>query len=344
MKTKKLMMTLAVFTMMAFSASISFAAGTGLTVACTEEISLDGTAVCSITADSGDIAGAAFTVNFDDTVFSVTEVTSAAFETFIAQGISEIHDTYDKGLVTNDISGKGTAIAAANATEVGTVDTDVVLFEVKLSPKEGATEGDYTVGIIPTTLSNDSAGYDPAGEEIDLLVGISGSEYPVRLAVANVAVTPATITLTDTPPIPDGLQAYMDANQPDLQDYTAENPYVVTAESDFDKDGYTDAIEYTNRALADPDGKNYDPLFGNAPDGDGYVAEKRTYLQGDTDLSGIVNIDDVKLAFRIAIGLATPSSEQFANANVYDDGDKQNQLVINDVKGLFRLAIGLGLE
>jgi hypothetical protein len=202
MKTK-LFLAFAVFTAIVLGASSAFAAATTLTVSDVESVAPDGTATVTITASSGDLAGAAFTVTYDDTVLTAPVVTSDFFETFTDMGITATNDTgFDKGLVVNEVSGTGLRIAGANAEEKGTAGTSVEIFSISFTVASDAEEeSSYAVGIIPTTLNNTDAGYDAEGEEIDLLVGIDGDTFPARLsaAEADANVTAGTITVGPPP-------------------------------------------------------------------------------------------------------------------------------------------------
>lgn len=136
--------------------------------------------------DSTDIGGAAFTLKYDDTALSVSEITSPLFDTFVAQGFTAGQDGLggdgqvdglDAPLVSNNVSGIGTLIAAASA--VPSDGTETTLFNVVFQAAEGA-DGEYTVEVVATELNNTAAGYAETGEVIPLLV--SGQDtYPVLL-------------------------------------------------------------------------------------------------------------------------------------------------------------------
>lgn len=215
MKTK-LFLACAVFAAIVLGSTSAFAAATQLTVSDVSS-SAGGTATVTITANSGDLAGAAFTVTFDSAVFSITaaDITSDFFETFAAMGITPDtvtveSTTYDKALVSNPPADSGTVlIAAANAAEKGTAGEDAVLFTLNFAVAADATEGDYPIGITPTTLNNTSAGYSADGEQIDLLVGIDEAStetpYPARLTAGKAADNITAGTVDIVPPNVDGI-------------------------------------------------------------------------------------------------------------------------------------------
>jgi hypothetical protein len=108
--------------------------------------------------------------------------------------------------------------------------------------------------------------------------------------------------------------------------------------SDFDKDGYSDKQEYLNKDLKDSKGDFFTPvLWKNAPDGSGYNAATRK-APGDIDENGVVNANDVTLAFKFFLGNLSYTPQQFAAANVYNDRDAHITVTINDVHGVSALA------
>ncbi len=67
--------------------------------------------------------------------------------------------------------------------------------------------------------------------------------------------------------------------------------------------------------------------------------EDAFYIRGDVNGDGSVGLDDVKLAFKLSLGVST-TPQQFEAANVYEDGDGNTSISIHDVKGVFRLSLG----
>lgn len=143
-------------------------------------------ATVDVTVEGGGIAGAAFTVVYGPHII-LNAVDSNFFDTFTGQGLSESDgldsdgtiDGYDKPLVTNEIDEGATAIAAARATPED--EGRHVLFTLSFSLKPGASPGTYPINIRPTVLNNEAAGYDPAGETIDMLIGIDSDSFPVLI-------------------------------------------------------------------------------------------------------------------------------------------------------------------
>jgi hypothetical protein len=134
--------------------------------------------------DATGVAGAAFTLQFDDTVLTNPNITSPFFDTFEAQltAINPDHtgpftaDGYDKPLVDNALSGTGIAVAAASAQAKAIEDGEgTIIFYLNATVSadwEPIDDSDcLSVTVIPTELNNANAGYDAGGEEIDLLIG-----------------------------------------------------------------------------------------------------------------------------------------------------------------------------
>jgi len=255
MKTNR-MIAVAIFVMMAFTASVAFAASVSLEVVDND----DGTA--SVVAKGTDnVAGAAFTIKYDAAV-TVT-VTSGFFDTFAAQEFTTDDgldaegkvEGFDKALVTSDITG-GKMIAAANAVAKDTSADGVTLFTLTATSDTDAT---YDISIEATGLTNSDAGYGngPDGKEgtsddgdpvpIDLLIGIDDDPddpYPARLVVADVG-TASVINGTVT------VQSLVDSDADGMDDTWETTNFgdLTTSDGtgDTDLDGYTDLAEYTNK-------------------------------------------------------------------------------------------------
>lgn len=153
--------------------------------------------------DATGVAGAAFTLVFDDTMLTNARVESDFFETFETQlkSVDPNHsgpfeaDSYDKPLVDNALSGTGIAVAAARVEAKAVAsDPGTAIFNLIVSISSEAQEGEvYEIRIVPTELNNTNAGYDAAGEEIDLVIGAdptvtdptAADAYPTLLSVAN---------------------------------------------------------------------------------------------------------------------------------------------------------------
>jgi hypothetical protein len=183
--------------------------------------------------DATGVAGAAFTLQFDDTVLTNPNITSPFFDTFEAQltAINPDHtgpftaDGYDKPLVDNALSGTGIAVAAAGAQakaiEAG---EGTVIFYLNATVSADAVVDCYNVTIVPTELDNANAGYDAAGEEIDLLIGADANitdpsdpnAFPVLLSAAAHNSTDSAgqfcvVTIMKGDVVPDGEITAQDA-------------------------------------------------------------------------------------------------------------------------------------
>lgn len=132
--------------------------------------------------DPTGIAAAAFTITYDTSSITLTDVQSTFFETFQNQWneIDLVPDplppasvevggvTYIQPLLKNDIS-SGTMIVAARCTPAD--DSNHVLFTLSFELNEGASHGIYEVGLTRSIIKNTNAGYDENGEYIPVLIG-----------------------------------------------------------------------------------------------------------------------------------------------------------------------------
>jgi hypothetical protein len=194
-----------IFTMMVCLASGAFAAAPKLTVG-SATVAAGGTATVNITVDNAaGVTGAAFTLTYDTDKLKIT-VTSDFFGTFAEQGFTPGQDGLgtdgtvdglDSPLVENDVD-TGKMIAAANAVAAAS-GTDVLFTLTVESLDDTAAEGTpYDINITATTLKNTAAGYDAAGEQIDLLIEAKddGTFVPLLTATDAAAnVNKGTITI-----------------------------------------------------------------------------------------------------------------------------------------------------
>ena len=217
------------------------------------------------------IAGAAFTITYDNNIILNT-VESTFFDTFANQWASldpvpdpvppssvEVDGTvYDQPLITNTITG-GMRIAAARCTPAKAGD-DPTLFTLTFSLKTGGTPGKHTVDVVATNLNNEAAGYDPNGEDIDMIIGadllISNSTDP--------AAFPVLLASTANPEA--GVITFeIDNDKDNMGDFWEEEFFgTIDAKdgtADSDHDGYSDFQEFANET---------DPHVQNPPNGDGY--------------------------------------------------------------------------
>jgi len=178
-----------------------------------------GNGVVDINVDQAQgIAGAAFTVTFDTTKLTLTDVTSTFFETFTTQKTkagstwtSAIPTAaelggYDQPLLHNNITtGTTTGVAIAAARFKGAdAATNATLFTLSFTKKTGVTETSFPLSIIATTLSNTNAGYSASGETINLLVGADHTKavtdaaaFPVILAKSTSAAASGNVNIAD---------------------------------------------------------------------------------------------------------------------------------------------------
>ena len=217
------------------------------------------------------VAGAAFTVTYDNTRLTLNSVESTFFDTFHNQWVAFVTPpitqpdsvevdgvVYDQPLVANDVSG-GTMIAGARCAAGS---SDPVLFTLTFAIDDAAPAGDYTVNVIPSIISNTDAGYSADGEAIAYLVGGDPSEPDLTQAFAAVPVTqvnPGQISVvildTDHDGIPDAIEnghACLKYNDPDSDD-----DGLTDGSEDANQNGVVDEGE-TDPCSADSDGDGMD--------------------------------------------------------------------------------------
>jgi len=307
MKTKRAITALLIFAMTIAAASSAFAVT--LTVG-TNSGASDATLQVPITVDNPvGIAGAAFTVTYDTTALTLIDIESTFFDTFANQWVGTPNEasaptsvtvdsqTYSQPLITNDITGVGTRIAAARCT-AETTSSNTTLFTLSFRLKSGAQVTTYNIGITATTLNNTDAGYAAEGEAIPVLVGsdlsvtdlTDPSAFPILLDPANGIGTVVAGSVTFGIPDTDG-----DGIDDDWETTHFGNLTTGDAASDYDGDGLTDLQEYgssTDPKDGDSDNDGYtdgddsNPLTADSPGGTGYdpATDSRTY-----DISGTVN-------------------------------------------------------
>jgi hypothetical protein len=131
--------------------------------------------------DPQDIAGAAFTVNFNTDALDLIDVESLFFDTFVNQQftlgenglgtdgyVTVGGQPFEAPIVFNQILG-GARLAGALHTGA-TIDSSVkTLFTLSFQLKDGASLTDYPITIEPTVINNPAAGYD-TDTELDLII------------------------------------------------------------------------------------------------------------------------------------------------------------------------------
>jgi hypothetical protein len=223
--------------------------GTPVTV----DIGVDAT-----TAAAGGIAGAAFTLKHSSEL--TVNVSSTFFETFTTQGFDATDgldaqgevDGYASPLVSNSITSPytGTRIAAARYEEK-TATTSDALFSLEITC---SGSGPYSLEIVATKLSNTDAGYDSAGETINLLIGADETKEP---------------TATDAFPVRlqrNAVESYSFASLTGLE--------CSGKVGDFNGDGsvnYLDLGSLADHWAFTEDDAGWNPLYNldNTPDGNG---------------------------------------------------------------------------
>lgn len=158
-------------------------------------------------SDPTNIAGAAFTLEYDTDAIEITEVSSTFFDTFVNQGFTQADgldannmvDGYLSPLVENYITGSGMKISAArkDGASSGSATT---LFTLRVRLKNGSEGVDYPIEIVKTELSNTSAGYSASGEEIPVLYDVdAGGNIG---SMSGTVLTDGSVTFTvPTPPV-----------------------------------------------------------------------------------------------------------------------------------------------
>jgi hypothetical protein len=219
-----------------------------------------------IVDDPVDIAGAAFTIQYDGASLTLSAVESDFFDTFANQWTAlslnpsppdsvEVDSvTYDQPLVDNRVTGTGTLVAAARCA-AETSSAKKILFLLTFALNAGSPAGKYPVSVIPTTLNNTDAGYHEDGETIAMLIGADATKEPTDDAAFPILIGPNGSTVPgniiffgpgtdiDEDNLPDDWeQQIVDYNLND-EITTIEQ---VLPEDDFDEDTHTNQSEYTN--------------------------------------------------------------------------------------------------
>lgn len=225
------------------------------------------------------IAGTIFTLTYNSSYFTLTDIQSSFFNTFTDQWLSldPVPDPLPPGQVTVDGTDytqplfyknvtNATIIAAARV-KAGAIET--TLFTLQFTVDANVPDGIYPVSISATSLNNADAGYPAEGQELPILIGMVEGEQDLALAFPTIStvVVNGTITVNTVP---------VDADDDGIADTWEIELFTdtdtATAISDYDQDGYTDLQEYLNYIAGetDPLGAEYNPKEVNAPGGTGY--------------------------------------------------------------------------
>ncbi len=224
----------------------------------------DNVSVAVELANPGDTQGTAFSVTFDTTYLTLTDVTSTFFPTFTEQYSGKSAEVPSQVVIDNVIyvrpivvnhTGYGVMLAAVNLEPSGSGTT---LFTLDFELAANIPDGMYPISIGASVISDLAAGYPTSGLAIPLLYP---AEKVTKVISGTINVNTA-ITDTDNDGIDDGWEM---SNFGDLKR--------ANATSDYDGDGYTDLQEYLNQLnnILDSNGDIFNPKKENAAYGSGYV-------------------------------------------------------------------------
>lgn len=229
--------------------------------------------------NASEVAGASFTIAYDTANLSLTSVGSSFFGTFVNQNIPTPSDLgyiiidgvkYTRPLAINkDVSGLSGSIPTGSMLAAARVDngsgTNARLFVLNFALT--GRPGTYPIAIKESIISNTDAGYSASGEAIPFLVGIGSGGTYITHSVAAINNATIVISIVDT----DG-DEISDLWETDNAPSGPTDPLGVFSKTgDYDKDGYSDYVEYMNRFTVDPLGNPFNPIVKNAPGGEGYV-------------------------------------------------------------------------
>lgn len=225
------------------------------------------------------IAGAVFTVIYNSSYFTLTDIQSSFFDTFTNQWLAldpvpdpippsqvSVDGTdYTRPLLFNNIT-NATLIAAARV-KAGASET--TLFTLQFAVSADVPDGIYPVSLSATSLNNTTAGYLAEGETLPILIGMVEGEQDLSLAYPALSTTVINGSITiNTVPIDTDGDGIADAWE--IEQF--ENIDTANNITDYDKDGYTDLQEYLNSVAGetDPASGEYNATVMNAPGGTGY--------------------------------------------------------------------------
>ncbi len=221
------------------------------------------------------VSAAVFTLSYSDQL-TLTGVTSSFFDTFNNQWamlspppnpmppnqVDVDGTTYEQPLLFNVFPGsEPKALVAAARVQPGAIDT--VLFTLEFAVDSNAADGIYPVSISHTLMNNSAAGY-VTDEYLPILIESIQSEDDPALAFQPIATDLVNGSIqvniapedVDNDGIPDQWERQYFPDDPDPAYLDR-----LSANGDYDRDGYTDLQEYLNST---------DPTIKNAPGLPGY--------------------------------------------------------------------------
>jgi len=172
------------------------------------ELSSSGVALDISVDDPAAIIGASFTVQYDVNHLALKSVDSTFFDSFENQfqaagatntppvNVTVGDTTYNRPLVLGDesLTIGGTRIAAVRARSGEK--QNQTLFTLHFDVKNPEYGDSYSVGIVPTVITNEVAGYSGEGEAIPMLITqVAARAFP-EIGVNQ--IIPGTVTVVDT--------------------------------------------------------------------------------------------------------------------------------------------------
>lgn len=236
--------------------------------------------------DPGSIAGAAFSIHYDSSIFALEAVESDFFDVFSNQwnSLVPLPDPMPPSQVMVDgtlydqpiYAYTGIDQAMLVGVRVQTGSLNATLFTLTFSITGDAPAGEYSLELAPTSLENDAMGYT-TGDTVTPLVGIgAGDSYPAVSCSFESGTVSIKISFIDSDN--DGIDDNWE------YDYYPADLNRFGTNSDYDFDGYTDLQEYLNFMDSpdglDENGQEWSPLLQNAPGQTGYsMNEEEFWLQ-----------------------------------------------------------------
>lgn len=136
--------------------------------------------------DGAELGGVACTITYDSASLTYAGVEAVETQAFVEPTDGMTVDASTLYYQANGDTAGEVMIAAASASAVPAG----VIFNVKFTVNEGVADKDYAIGIQKSVISNTSAGYSEAGDEIDALVGLpDGDTFTATLNGGKLTVS-----------------------------------------------------------------------------------------------------------------------------------------------------------